>query len=186
MNVFLDTVASDLVIILFDDSFQVHDYIHIIGVKKKVELLTEQFDSLLNKHNLKYKNIEKFYINKGPGFFTGVRIALVFARTIALWTGAKIYTTNSFLILNKQITKETFVLDASGGKKYLLAQKMITNGNPNYIQNSIKVEKSDQQVDQINYQLIIDNFVIYQDIFTQEKLLDITPLYIKMPQIGEV
>ncbi|UUD36073.1 tRNA (adenosine(37)-N6)-threonylcarbamoyltransferase complex dimerization subunit type 1 TsaB [Mycoplasmopsis citelli] len=184
MNIFLDTAGSDLVIILFNDDFKVLDYVHEQGVKQKVELLTQKFDDLMNFHNLSYFDIKSFYINKGPGFFTGVRIALVFARSIALWTNAKMYTTNTFLILKKQISKRLYVLDASGGKKYLLGQKTLLKGNIKNIENSISVDVNNKKTHDINYNLVINSFKNYQDIFTEEKILDITPLYVKKPQIG--
>ncbi|VEU76403.1 tRNA (adenosine(37)-N6)-threonylcarbamoyltransferase complex dimerization subunit type 1 TsaB [Mycoplasmopsis columboralis] len=186
MNVYLDTCADDLVLILFDDTFKVKDHLLISGVKKKVELLTIKFDELLQRNNLNVNNIDKFYLNKGPGFFTGVRIALVFARTIALWNNKLILTTNSFAILSKQQSKEMYLLNASGLKQYALTHKELISAKNEDIHRYIQVVDKLGQEDKINYTDMIENFANYQDIFEVENTIDIVPLYVKMPQIGDL
>ncbi len=47
-------------------------------------------DELVKKHGVAPTDIDQVYISNGPGSFTGLRIAVTFARHMALATGAKV------------------------------------------------------------------------------------------------
>ncbi|WP_426461214.1 tRNA (adenosine(37)-N6)-threonylcarbamoyltransferase complex dimerization subunit type 1 TsaB [Mycoplasma hafezii] len=179
MNIYLDTATEDFVLILFDDNFNVIDSTLMQGYKKKVHLITEQFEELLIRNNLEVQNLKGLYTNIGPGFFTGVRSSLVYFQTISLMTNIPMYITNSFALLQKQSENDILVLDAQGGKKYLFNTK-----NTNVNEQTVTVENSELPVQKINFENIIHNFVKYQDCFLQKEAMDIEPLYIKKPQIG--
>ncbi|WP_036452072.1 hypothetical protein [Mycoplasma buteonis] len=180
MNVYLDTATEDFVLILFDDNFKVLDSVLLQGYKKKVQLITEQFEMLLNKNKLKVQDITGLYTNLGPGFFTGVRSSLVYFRTISLLTGAKTFFTNSFKLLkNQKPDLEMLILDAQGNKKYCFETKNIF-----YDENTIQVLETEQVAMKIDYQAIINNFANYKNCFEEILAMQAEPLYIKKPQIG--
>ena len=52
------------------------------------EHMIPELDTLLNKHNVSYKDISDVVISIGPGSYTGVRIAITIAKTIAVATAA--------------------------------------------------------------------------------------------------
>ncbi|WAM09313.1 hypothetical protein ONA24_04490 [Mycoplasmopsis cynos] len=75
----------------------------------------------MQKNNINIGDIKAFYTNLGYGFFTGIRSSLIFLRTIALILNQKIYTTNTFEILNFiNNDKKDFILDAQGQKYFFL------------------------------------------------------------------
>ncbi|WP_025755136.1 tRNA (adenosine(37)-N6)-threonylcarbamoyltransferase complex dimerization subunit type 1 TsaB [Mycoplasmopsis cricetuli] len=184
MIIFLDTTASDFIMILLDQNFKVIDSIYLQNYKKKVELITSQFDFILQKNNLQVDEIKQFYINKGPGFFTGVRSSLVFVRTIALWNQIPIYTTNSFLILQKQKTQNEYFIQANKFKKYHITNDNLIKNNYFNLKDKIAIVENNLDANLINYQDLIDNFVKYKNIFYLEETMKIEPLYISKPQIG--
>ena len=51
--------------------------------KQKAQIVLRLIDKLLRKHNLKLKDIEAIQINPGPGSFTGIRVGLTIANTLA-------------------------------------------------------------------------------------------------------
>ncbi|BBA22235.1 hypothetical protein MBVR141_0319 [Mycoplasmopsis bovirhinis] len=184
MNLYLDTATSDFLIILFDNSWKIIDHILIENIAKKVDLLIENFNLLLQRNNLNTSKIKSFYLNLGPGFFTGIRISLIFLRTISLLQNQEIYTTSSFKILNFVNPKlNEMYLDAQGGKLFYLNKDQFNKTN--YLNNIKIIDSENNQVNKINYYLFVDNFVNSKDIFTEEtNILNINPYYIKKPQIG--
>ncbi|WP_036463702.1 tRNA (adenosine(37)-N6)-threonylcarbamoyltransferase complex dimerization subunit type 1 TsaB [Mycoplasmopsis sturni] len=183
MNVFLDTSSDDFVLILFNNQFTVIESIHLAGYKKKVELITSEFHKLISKHKLQLSDIKGFYLNKGPGFFTGVRLPIVFFRTIALWLDIPMFTTNSFKILQKQKHQNEYLLNASGNKVYLIEEQNIYKEEIHHW-IEVKTISPDMILDEINYSEMIKNFKQYGNIFVKEDPMKIEPLYIKAPQIG--
>lgn len=182
MKLFLDTSNDDFVVALFDNKFdRLNSYI-IKNQPKKVPLIPQYIKKISIENNIKINDINDFYINLGPGFFTGVRISLVFVRTIALMTNANVHTISSMQILAKQNpSKKSFSINAAGGKVY----KYFTNDNIFSIEN-IKIEQlENQEIDFINYENLIENFQDFSSLFTMQKdLMNIEPYYIKNPQIG--
>ncbi|QKT05229.1 hypothetical protein [Mycoplasma sp. OR1901] len=184
MNIFLDTSSTDFVLFLFNDEFKVLDSIILQGYKKKVDLIVDQYKDLLQRNNLTNSDINAYYTNLGPGFFTGVRSSLVFLRTMCMLENKKLFYTNTFFILQTQNPNQnTFFIDAQGQKRYFYDKN---NASEN-IKESIEVVVSgDEQITKIDYFEMKDNFVSYKNIFETDDLLEIEPLYIKMPQIGEL
>lgn len=66
------------------------------------EFLTDSFQRLLKENNLHASSIQKIAVGIGPGSFTGVRVAINFARALAFSTGAKIFCLNSLELLAAQ------------------------------------------------------------------------------------
>ena len=108
MKIFLDTTQSDFVACLFDENFKIKNKI-IKETIYKVEEIPQFFTTLLINEKIKVQDIKDFYINVGPGSFTGARIALVYVRTIAQMTGAKISITNSFKLLTNKEDRKSVV-----------------------------------------------------------------------------
>ncbi|MCS4536951.1 tRNA (adenosine(37)-N6)-threonylcarbamoyltransferase complex dimerization subunit type 1 TsaB [Mycoplasma sp. CSL7475-4] len=182
MKMFIDTTGDSFVLGLFDDNNYCIDSILIENVPKKVDLLTSSTEKILKNNNIDINQISDFYLNLGPGYFTGVRISLVYVRTIALITGANIHTTSSMQLLQKQLpTKPEFIINASGSKVYLYK-----NINKTFDPKNIEILDNDElNFDVINYTDIINNFNKYIELFTEnDNLIDIEPYYIKKPQIG--
>lgn len=184
MKLFLDTTGEDFALALYKDNFELLDYVYIQNSPKKVELIPQAVEEILKKSHQDINNFDTFYVNLGPGFFTGVRISLVYLRTIALVTKADIKTISTMQVLAFQHPrKKAFNINARGGKYY------------HYKKNNKQAFKTDQitlcagdlaKYDSFNYIDLINNFKDYLSLFKSYKdLMDINPYYIKMPQIGE-
>lgn len=175
MTVFLDTTQNNFVACLFKENYLVEKY-SIIKTQRKVEEITFFFNELLINKKMQIKDIESFYINIGPGSFTGSRISLVYVRTIAQITGAKIFITNSFKLLQKN-NNELFVY-ANKNHSFKIGLKDIDN-----LTKTLLVDKSDQE-SEIDYKNILFSFKESLNLFKEEDLLKIKPEYGSMPQIG--
>jgi tRNA threonylcarbamoyladenosine biosynthesis protein TsaB len=59
------------------------------GLRHAVELLPTA-DSLCRRHGVKPGEIEEVYVSIGPGSFTGIRLGVTFAKTLAIAGGARL------------------------------------------------------------------------------------------------
>ncbi|MGL5205278.1 MAG: hypothetical protein ACRC9F_00195 [Metamycoplasmataceae bacterium] len=179
MNIFLDTTQSEFVACLFDENFQIKTKA-IIKTIYKVEEVIRFFNNLLIEKKIQIKDIKNFYINIGPGSFTGSRIALIYVRTISQITGCNILTTNTFKLLDNKLENELFI---SANKHHSFT---ISTNNIEDISKTKLVEKSvNEKI--INYNKLLNSFSDYMYLFKLEKnILDIKPEYGSTPQIGRL
>ncbi len=175
MNIFLDTSQKSFVACLFDKDYFVKKQV-IKDTTHKVEEIPLFFNDLLIDNKINIHDIKNFYINIGPGSFTGSRISLVYVRTIAQITGAKVWTTNSFKLL--KCDDDFLIINANKNKSF-----KINKQNINHLSKTILISKSIDEKS-IDYKGLIFNFKDSLKLFTEEELLSIKPEYGSMPQIG--
>ncbi|MGV2392924.1 UNVERIFIED_CONTAM: hypothetical protein O8I53_08090 [Campylobacter lari] len=119
MKLFLDTTNDDFVLATFDEQNELVYQKILKKYPKKVELIPLCINEMLKNTNTKITDYTCFYTNLGPGYFTGVRISLVYLRTISQILNQKIKTISSMQILkllNPQI--QSFNINARGEKFY--------------------------------------------------------------------
>lgn len=185
MNLFADTSNWNLIVLLEKDNKIIDSYIKR-GTKKVSDIMVDSIKELLSKNKISIKDIKNVYITKGPGSYTGVRIALTMARTLkTLDDKYQIYTIDSLLY---QAGKKNVisVLDARGKKVYV---GVYENGHiiqePEIIETSKLVdveEKYDgyeikQDYQDMNFE---KNFLELKDEFELvNKVDDLKPIYLK-------
>ena len=62
--------------------------------KQKAQIVLPLIEEILKKHNLRLKDISAIHINPGPGSFTGIRVGLTIASTLAFLLKIPLYTHN--------------------------------------------------------------------------------------------
>ena len=89
---------------------------------------------LLSKFNKKPEQIEQVYISAGPGSFTGLRIAVTFAKTLALANNAKIIAVDTLDCIAANVTPEDdkseqlgVILDAKRGQFFIAVYEKTQN-----------------------------------------------------------
>lgn len=176
MKLFVDTCCKDLYIAIFKDN-SLYKKIHIKNIVKKVEPLISEFCKLIS-HDISLRDdINQYYINIGPGSFTGARSALIYFKTFAAILNKEVFISNTFEIISAYSNQCDLYLNAtkSNSFKWNCQKKAI------YV-----VEKSDNETE-IDYKKIEENI---SKVFTKFRLLEneqiIEPLYGKNPQIGSV
>ncbi|MEA5026627.1 MAG: tRNA (adenosine(37)-N6)-threonylcarbamoyltransferase complex dimerization subunit type 1 TsaB [Erysipelotrichaceae bacterium] len=113
----LDTSHKYLVVGLLRND-QVIDGMMELCWKKQSELVLPVIDRLLNKHQMIPSDIKEIVISKGPGSFTGVRIAMTIAKVLGCTTDMKVYTIST-LALYAGEADALVLLDARGGRCYV-------------------------------------------------------------------
>ena len=82
------------------------------------EHMIPELDNLLIKHNVERNQIGEVVVAVGPGSYTGVRIAITIAKTIAAVLDCKIYTISSLRCQKDRKNPSICVINARSGRSY--------------------------------------------------------------------
>lgn len=175
---FIDTSQSDFVFFVFDSNFSLL-YQKIKQIKFKVEELVDTF----KKISIDLKNIKNIYLNIGPGSFVGSRVAFVFIRTLAqLNSNIKIFTTNTFFLLNINSNNKILCAVKSKSELFCLPQSELDN-----LEKIKIISNLEANVSKIDYHYLALNFSKFTNLFKHEKnLAKIEINYLANPQIGKI
>ncbi len=98
--------------VLVEQTFS-HDLKHAAG-------LLPLIDQLMREHDWKPFDLSYLYVSQGPGSFTGLRISVTLAKTLALVTGARIVPVPSLHVLAMNAPDDAMhaliILDAKRGQ----------------------------------------------------------------------
>jgi len=165
MKLLIDTTGKKLFISLINDG-KTLSYIEYPSLKKKSELLPKVVKELLG--DIPLKDIDEYFVVKGPGSFMGTRAGLMFATTAATIGNKKIFTIDSLKFISKG-QKGKYFRDASGNSSY-----KYEDGRYEIVEG---VYESPYPL-----QDIIKNPTEYLSLFIKDEDLD--PNYIKEPRVG--
>lgn len=128
LSLIMDTSHQYLVVSLFQDGKCI-ETIQELGSKRQSENAVPYLSSLLDKHKIELLDIDEMIITKGPGSYTGVRVAMTIAKTLAAISSVKIKVISSLAAYAHK--KECVsVIDARSQKVFVCAYrdgKALTN-----------------------------------------------------------
>ena len=87
--------------------------------QRQSEFLVVEIEKALNSIDIKMKDIKSIIVGKGPGSYTGVRIALTFAKVLGSTTSVKVKTVSSLAILGSTDIAFVSLINARGGRSYI-------------------------------------------------------------------
>lgn len=158
-TIVMDSANKYLVVALYEDGKCI-DKIQEIGNRKQSEYAIVYLEKLLNKHQLRVLDFDEMVITIGPGSYTGVRVALTIAKTLAATTSIKIKTVSSLQAL-AGMEKAISILDARSQKIFL---GVYHHGKAIVNDCMIELKQLDQYIDQFQgYELVGDLSLIEQD-----------------------
>ena len=82
-SLIMDTSNQYLMVALYRDG-QCLEMVQELGSKRQSENAIPYLSSLLKKHQLQLLDIDEMIITKGPGSYTGVRVAMTIAKTLSV------------------------------------------------------------------------------------------------------
>lgn len=94
----IDTSTNVMGISLIKDQFVIGETITFINKNHSVRLMPA-IDSLMHECNIKPKDLSKILVAKGPGSYTGVRIGVTVAKTLAFSLNLPIIGVSSLKLL---------------------------------------------------------------------------------------
>ena len=82
------------------------------------EHMIPELDKLLKKYKVERKEIEDIVVAIGPGSYTGVRIAITIAKTMATALNVKVYEVSSLRCLKDENKPSVCLINARSGRSY--------------------------------------------------------------------
>ncbi len=149
LRLFLNTSNKYLYICLMD-GLVISDEVLLEGNNNHSEKLIDVLKEFLEKNDLTVDNIDEIYVGKGPGSYTGVRIACTVAKVMAYAKGKKLYSFSSLdLLLSNKLNKPgtyRVVMDARRGNSFAKVVKVNANSievlfDEAFVENSVLEEK---------------------------------------------
>lgn len=113
----MDTSNTYLIVAIYDNDVCIGKLLEY-GNKRQSEYALLYVNKLLQENNLVMQDINEMVITIGPGSYTGVRVALTIAKTIAAVTTIKIKAISS-LLAYIGMKKAMSVIDARSQKVYV-------------------------------------------------------------------
>lgn len=83
------------------------------------EHMIPEINSLLEKFNVSLNDLESCMVSIGPGSYTGVRIAITIAKTIAAISEVKIYPVSALQILKDSNKPSICLINARSNRSYI-------------------------------------------------------------------
>lgn len=87
--------------------------------QRQSEVMIPEIDRIMNRNNLTRKNLDEVVVSIGPGSYTGVRIALTIAKTIAVALNIKIYVVSSLEAQKISKSPTICLINARSGRSYI-------------------------------------------------------------------
>ncbi len=113
----IDTANTYLVVALYQDGICLES-IQELGNRKQSEKTILYIEKVLKNHNMKMVDIDEIIITKGPGSYTGVRVAMTIAKTIGATMDVKIKTVSSLASL-AGLEDAIAIIDARSKKVFI-------------------------------------------------------------------
>lgn len=118
MNLCINTAYQNLELFLFNENGYEKLYTKISKNNHTIELY-KLFEELLEKEKLRITDFQKIYIITGPGSYTGLRVGMIFAKTLAYEMNLLLYPI-SYLQILKYTHQKPIALDARGNKYFTI------------------------------------------------------------------
>lgn len=117
---------------LFRDGMLLEERTYPHGLQHAAAIVP-MLDALCAEHSITLKQLEQIHISIGPGSFTGLRVGVTLAKTLAFATGAKIVAVPSVEVLVENLPPEArnaiIVLDAKRGQIFTARYERAASGN---------------------------------------------------------
>ena len=97
---------------------EIIDKVYFEAWQRQSELMVPELEKILKKNNIDPKSINEIIVTKGPGSYTGVRIALTIAKIYAYALGIKCYAISSLQILEKEGISSICLMNARSNRSY--------------------------------------------------------------------
>ena len=118
VTILLDSSNTNLSVGIAKDNNLLH-YISYEAWQRQSEYMIVELNKLLEKHNIKKEDITDVIVAKGPGSYTGVRIAITIAKTIAVALDAKLYAVSSLRVQKDGTVPSICLINARSNRSYV-------------------------------------------------------------------
>lgn len=178
LTLFIDTHYEEVIIIIYKDG---HILDHFEGVSnyRHSEMVMPKLAEIIAKNSLNINDFKELIVVNGPGSFTGIRIGVTIAKTIAFCLNIPIKTISSLAIIACNLTGEKIVglREKNGifGATFDAENKMI--GEPFYLNSDEELNFQGEIIEKVT----IDYEKVYQECqkIVPTNAHQVNPIYIK-------
>lgn len=177
-TLFMDTATNYLIVGLLDgekESFSTR-----VGKNDNAAYLVNKIDELLKENNTNIDEIDEIIVGVGPGSYTGTRVSVVVAKTLAYSKNIKLKKISSIAFLTSGYDSLVYgAIDARRNSyfagKYINAKELIEDNYLSYelLQNVSNLVILNENTIKINLKNIKENAVDVLDVF------DLEPNYLR-------
>ena len=114
----MDSAYKQLVLGLYEDDALLAG-ISLEAFKKQSETIFVELNKLLGQTKLDYKDIDRIVITKGPGSYTGIRIAMTIAKVLCSQMHKELYTISTMQLYAGLEPSANVILDARSHRAYI-------------------------------------------------------------------
>ena len=175
-TLFIDTHYKDILLILYKDN-SLLDKLFIKDIKSTSIETMPAIIKLLDNNKLSINDINKIAVVKGPGSFTGVRLGVTIAKTLAYTLSIPIVSLTSIDLIGINLDEPKYVSIKEQNGAFICfydetkeIKYMKKSEYEEFIKNNEVIEELD-----IDYQKLIN----YINTLKEEVSHNVNPLYIK-------
>ena len=117
ISLVMDTSNSYLAVVLFKDNMCLEAF-QEKGSRRQSEKAIPSLKEVLDRHHIALKDVNEMIITSGPGSYTGVRVAMTIAKTLAAVSDVRIKSVSS-LAAYAGMNQALSVIDARGHKVFV-------------------------------------------------------------------
>ena len=118
VTILLDSSNTNLSVGLAKDNL-ILGYTSYEAWQRQSEYMIPELAKLLKEHDIKNSDISDVIVAKGPGSYTGVRIAITIAKTIATALNAKLYAVSSLRVQKACKKPSICLINARSNRSYI-------------------------------------------------------------------
>lgn len=118
IDLLLDSSNTDLAVGISKNGVLI-DSVSYQAWQRQSELMVDEIDKILNKHEITRKDISSVSVTKGPGSYTGVRIAMTIAKTVALALDCPLYVSSSLEAMRFEEEPTIAIVNARSKRSYV-------------------------------------------------------------------
>lgn len=162
------------------------------GKNDHSETLVDFLNKFLNENNITIDDITEVYVGRGPGSYTGLRIAGTVGKVLAHIKNKKFFSFSSLdlILASKLETNGSFIARIDAKKKHSYFKIVeVKNNQMNVICDETFGEDEESFSDYSNFEILEMNEeffsanpalnIIKYNLFKEESTLDFTPNYIR-------
>ncbi|HNX16433.1 MAG TPA: tRNA (adenosine(37)-N6)-threonylcarbamoyltransferase complex dimerization subunit type 1 TsaB [Bacilli bacterium] len=191
-TILLDSSNTSLTVGIADEK-RLIDSVSYESWQSQSEHMIPEIDALLKKHNVTRDDIAKVIVSIGPGSYTGVRIALTIAKTMATALSIDLYTVSSLHVLKDKSAPSICLINARSNRSFvgvyqsdkcLLKDQIMTNeqvheyisAHPNY---RICGDTKYLKIDGIKSNIAQEMFDLRDFLKKADNPLSVVPVYMR-------
>ena len=189
MKLLIDSSTNYLYLVIINNE-QVNSFVRF-GKNDHSETLVDYLNKFLQQHQISVQDIKEVYVGRGPGSYTGLRIAGTVGKVLSHINNKKLYSFSSLdLILATKLETPGLYISRIDAKKNHSYYKIVNIENnevkiiveETFGENTIFENYQDYQILEMTEEFFEENpalNIIKYNLYQEESTLDYTPNYIR-------